>query len=195
MAKLSRADRNANAALVVAITPERDYPAGPLAGIELQRKMERAAFRLGGGTYAAPAQRLEDFLAGRPSQRMGDVVPSYRPGVTPSDLRECLPDFAVASLRAAIPRFAEQLPGFDLGDAVLTGVETRTSSPIRLARDKETLQSPNTPGLFPAGEGCGYAGGILSAAIDGIRAAEAVAASFAPITMSASRNHKKRAAS
>ena len=186
MSQYSRAERNANAALVVAITPERDYPADPLAGIDLQRRLERAAFRLGGGTYAAPAQRLEDFLAGRPSQRMGDVTPSYRPGVTPADLRHCLPDFAVAALRAAIPRFAAQLPGFDLADAVLTGVETRTSSPVRLDRDRHTLQSPNTPGLFPAGEGCGYAGGILSAAIDGIRAAEALAASLTPTTLSAS---------
>jgi len=178
MSQYSRAERNANAALVVSITPERDYPADPLAGITLQRQIEETAFALGGANYKAPAQRLEDFLAGRPSTQLGDVAPSYRPGVTPTDLSLCLPDYVVASLRAAIPRFAAQLPGFDLPDAVLTGVETRTSSPIRLLRDSSTFQSPNTPGLFPAGEGCGYAGGILSAGIDGIRVAEAVAASL-----------------
>ena len=178
MSQYSRAERNANAALVVAMTPERDYPGDPLAGIALQRRWEEAAFVAGGGTYAAPAQRLEDFLAGRPSRALGDVVPSYKPGVVPTDLAACLPPFAVAALRAALPRFAQELRGFDLPDAVLTGVETRTSSPVRIARDG-ALQSLNTPGLFPAGEGCGYAGGILSAGVDGIRAAEAVAAYLA----------------
>jgi len=178
MSQYSRAERNANAALVVAMTPERDYPGGPLAGIALQRHWEAAAFALGGGGYRAPAQRLEDFLMGRASRALGAVLPSYRPGVTPTDLRACLPGFAADAIRVALPRFAHQLPGFDLPDAVLTGVETRTSSPLRILRDP-SLQSPNTPGLFPAGEGCGYAGGILSAGVDGIRAAEGVAAVLA----------------
>ncbi len=175
MSQYSRAERNANAALVVAMTPERDYPGDPLAGIALQRRWEAAAFAAGGGTYAAPAQRLEDFMAGRASRALGDVAPSYKPGVVPTDLAACLPGFVTAAIRAALPGFAQQLRGFDLPDAVLTGVETRTSSPVRIARD-DALQSLNTPGLFPAGEGCGYAGGILSAGVDGIRAAEAVAA-------------------
>jgi uncharacterized FAD-dependent dehydrogenase len=177
MSQYSRAERNANAGIVVAMTPERDYPGGALAGIELQRRWESMAFEAGGSDYAAPAQLLADFLARRPSRALGIVRPSYRPGVVPTDLGRCLPDFAVAAIREAIPRFAVQLRGFDLPDAVLTGVETRTSSPVRIERDG-TLQSPNTPGLFPAGEGCGYAGGILSAGVDGIRAAEAVAASL-----------------
>jgi uncharacterized protein len=177
MSQYSRAERNANAGIVVGVTPERDYPGSVLGGIALQRRLEQAAFTVAGGNYAAPAQRLEDFLAGRPGVKLGDVAPSYRPGVVPADLARCLPGFAVASIRAAIPRFAEQVKGFDLPDAVLTGVETRTSSPVRVERDS-TLQSINTPGLFPAGEGCGYAGGILSAGVDGIRVAEAVAASL-----------------
>jgi uncharacterized FAD-dependent dehydrogenase len=173
MSQYSRNERNANAGIVVGITPA-DYPdEGPLAGIALQRRWEAAAFAAGGGTYAAPAQRVGDFLAGRPSTTLGEVVPSYRPGVTPTDLSSCLPDYAIAAIREALPAFGRQIPGFDAADAVLTGVETRTSSPVRITRDAE-FQSLNTRGLYPAGEGAGYAGGILSAAVDGIKVAEAV---------------------
>lgn len=180
MSQYSRAERNANAGIVVGITPEKDYPDGPLAGIAYQRKWESAAFVAGGGTYAAPAQRVGDFLAGRPSTSLGSVVPSYRPGVTPTDLSSCLPEFAIVAIREALKKFGQQIRGFDMKDAVLTGVETRTSSPIRIKRD-ETFQSLNTRGLFPAGEGAGYAGGILSAGVDGIKVAEAVAQSMAAI--------------
>jgi uncharacterized FAD-dependent dehydrogenase len=142
--------------------------------VAFQRHWEEQAFLAGGGTYAAPGQLVGDFLAGRPSTSLGSVVPSYKPGVTPTDLARCLPGFAVAAIREALPVFGKRIPGFDLADAVMTGVETRTSSPIRVTRGAD-LQSLNTPGLFPAGEGAGYAGGILSAGVDGIRAAEALA--------------------
>ena len=158
---------------MVGITPE-DYPGGALAGIAFQRHWEAQAFIAGGGTYAAPAQLVGDFLAGRASTALGSVLPSYRPGVHPTDLSACLPDYAIAAIREALPAFDRQIPGFAMADAVLTGVETRTSSPIRIRRD-DSLQSLNTRGLFPAGEGAGYAGGILSAGVDGIRIAEAVA--------------------
>jgi uncharacterized protein len=176
MSQYSRAERNANAGIVVGITAA-DYPDGPLEGIEFQRRWESAAFVAGGGTYAAPAQRVGDFIAGRASQGLGSVVPSYRPGVTPTDLSMCLPEYAIAAIREALPAFGRQIRSFDMEDAVLTGVETRTSSPIRIKRD-ETFQSLNTRGLFPAGEGAGYAGGILSAGVDGIKIAEAVAQSI-----------------
>ena len=172
MSQYSRNERNANAGIVVGITPE-DYPGGALAGIAFQRHWEAQAFIAGGGTYAAPAQLVGDFLAGRASTALGSVLPSYRPGVHPTDLSACLPDYAIAAIREALPAFDRQIPGFAMADAVLTGVETRTSSPIRIRRD-ETLQSLDTRGLFPAGEGAGYAGGILSAGVDGIRIAEAV---------------------
>jgi uncharacterized protein len=177
MSQYSRAERNANAGIVVGITPQ-DYPDGPLAGIAFQRHWEERAFVAGGSNYWAPAQRVGDFLARRPSTSLGDVVPSYKPGVTPGDLAECLPDYAVEAIRAALPDFDKQIKDFALADAVMTGVETRTSSPIRIPRDV-TLQSLNTRGLYPAGEGAGYAGGILSAGVDGIRIAEAVARSIA----------------
>jgi hypothetical protein len=173
MSQYSRNERNANAGIVVGITPEVDYPGGPLAGIEFQRHWEEQAFAAGGGTYAAPAQRVGDFLAGRASTSLGDVIPSYRPGVTPTDLATCLPDFVVAAMREALPAFDREIPGFALADAVMTGVETRTSSPLRIPRGVD-CQSLNTPGLYPAGEGAGYAGGIMSAGVDGIRVAEAV---------------------
>ena len=176
MSQYSRAERNANAGIVVGITPA-DYPGGMLAGIAFQRHWEEQAFKAGGGTYAAPGQRVDDFLAGRPSKTLGSVVPSYKPGVTLADLSTCLPDYAIAAIREALPAFEKQVKGFALGDAVLTGVETRTSAPIRITRD-ETWQSLNTEGLYPAGEGAGYAGGILSAGVDGIRVAEAVALSI-----------------
>jgi uncharacterized FAD-dependent dehydrogenase len=177
MSQYSRNERNANAGIVVGITPEVDYPGHPLAGIALQRKWEAAAFAAGGGTYAAPAQLVGDFIAGTPSTALGEVVPSYRPGVTPTDLASCLPQYAIDAIRDALPAFAKQIRGFDRADAILTGVETRTSSPIRIMRG-EDYQSPNTQGLYPAGEGAGFAGGILSAAVDGIKVAEAVARSI-----------------
>ncbi len=174
MSQYSRNERNANAGIVVGITPA-DFPGDhPLAGVELQRHWEAQAFRQGGETYAAPGQTVVDFLAARPSTALAQVTPSYRPGVTPADLSACLPAYAVEAIREALPVFGRQIPGFDDPSAVLTGVETRTSSPVRITRDR-TFQSLNTAGLFPAGEGAGYAGGILSAAVDGIKIAEAVA--------------------
>jgi uncharacterized FAD-dependent dehydrogenase len=177
MSQYSRNERNANSGLVVGITPA-DFPSDdPLAGIELQRQLEAQAFKLGGENYHAPAQLVEDFLAGRPSQQLGSVKPSYAPGITLTDLSEALPPYAIVALREAIPALDKIIHGFALPDATLTGVETRTSSPVRIRRD-ESYQSINTQGLYPAGEGAGYAGGILSAAIDGIKVAEAVALSI-----------------
>ena len=181
MSQYSRAERNANAALVVEVKPEDfpgDYRTNPLAGIENQRQWESAAFIAGGSTYAAPAQRIGDFLAGRPSTALGEVDPSYQPGVHMTDLASCAPAYVIDALREAIPAFDKQIRGFAMADAILTGVETRTSSPIRIKRGTD-YQSINTRGLYPAGEGAGYAGGILSAGVDGIKVAEAVALSMA----------------
>ncbi|OGS95125.1 MAG: hypothetical protein A3H31_01985 [Gallionellales bacterium RIFCSPLOWO2_02_FULL_57_47] len=178
MSQYSRNERNANSGIVVGITPEQDYPGDPLAGMQFQRRWESRAFELGGGNYCAPGQLVGDFLAGRPSRNFGAVQPSYTPGVHLCDLSTALPDYAIAAIREALPAFAKQIRGFDLPDAVLTGVETRTSSPIRIKRHDDDLQSINTLGLYPAGEGAGYAGGILSAAVDGIRVAEALALSM-----------------
>ena len=179
MSQHSRNERNANSGLVVNLEPEdlapyERFAGDPLAGVALQRDLEQRAFELGGKTYAAPAQRLEDFLAKRPSSRLGEIQASYQPGVMPTDLTSVLPEPMITALREALPAFAKRLPGYDHPDAVLTGVETRTSSPVRIPRDT-ALESLNTHGLIPAGEGAGYAGGILSAGIDGIRAAEALA--------------------
>jgi uncharacterized FAD-dependent dehydrogenase len=176
MSQYSRNERNANSAIVVGVTPA-DYPGStddPLAGIAFQRHWEGVAFEAGGGNYCAPAQRVGDFLAGRPSSEFGSVLPSYTPGVHLTDLAGCLPDYVVAALRESLPAFGREIAGFAMDEALLTGVETRTSSPVRISRD-ETFQSVNTRGLYPAGEGAGYAGGILSAAVDGIKVAEAVA--------------------
>ncbi len=175
MSQYSRAEFNANSGLVVDINPERDFPGDPLAGVRLQRQLEEAAFVAGGSNYHAPGQRVEDLLAGRPSTAFGVVQPSYKPGVRPTDLAEVLPAFVIEALREALPVFGRQVPGYDHPDAVMTGVETRTSSPIRIRRGTD-FQSVNTAGLYPAGEGAGYAGGILSAAVDGIKVAEALAA-------------------
>ena len=194
MSQYSRNERNANAGIVVGIDP-RDYPvdlhrlreslgaelelqphgAGPhpLAGIVFQRQLESAAYVLGGSTYAAPGQKLGDFLAGRASDAWGEVEPSYKPGVLPVDLGGALPGFAIDAIREALPVFGRKIRGFDLPDAVLTGVETRTSCPLRLTRGDD-FQSLNVAGLYPGGEGAGYAGGILSAGVDGIRVAEAL---------------------
>jgi uncharacterized FAD-dependent dehydrogenase len=174
MSQYSRKEFNANAGFVVGIEPERDYPGHPLAGIELQRSLESLAFVAGGSDYKAPGQTVGDFLKGQASTAFGEVLPSYKPGVHLTDLSECLPDFVIEAMREALPVFGRQIARYDHPDAMLTGVETRTSSPIRITRGKD-LQSLNTQGLYPAGEGAGYAGGILSAAIDGIKIAEAVA--------------------
>ncbi len=173
MSQYSRNERNANSALVVGITPA-DYPGNALAGIEFQRHWEALAFVAGGSDYRAPAQLVGDFIAGRASTELGSVVPSYTPGIKLTDLTQCLPDFVVSALREALPAFGKQIRGFDMNDALLTGVETRTSSPVRVTRGAD-FQSINTCGLYPAGEGAGYAGGIFSAAIDGIKVAEALA--------------------
>ena len=196
MSQYSRNERNANAGMVVAIDP-RDYPhdaeafaaalggthgveslapgqAHPLAGIVLQRQLESNAYLLGGSSYNAPAQLVGDFLAERASTQLGSVEPSYKPGVTMVDLCEALPAYATEAMREALPAFGRKIRGYDMHDAVLTGVETRTSSPLKIGRG-ENLQSLNTAGLYPAGEGASYAGGILSAGVDGIKVGEAVA--------------------
>jgi uncharacterized FAD-dependent dehydrogenase len=177
MSQYSRNERNANSAIVVGITPA-DYPGHPLAGIELQRRLEEGAFALGGGTYDAPGQLMGDFVKGRASSALGSVIPSLTPAVHLTDLGTALPDYAITAMREAFPAFDKQIRGYYQHDALLTGVETRTSSPIRIKRNDDDLQSLNTRGLFPAGEGAGYAGGILSAAVDGIKVAEAVAQSM-----------------
>jgi uncharacterized protein len=178
MSQYSRNERNANAGIVVGITPEQDYPGHPLAGIDFQRHWESQAFKAGGENYSAPAQLVGDFLAGRASTALASVEPSYKPGVRMTDLSSVLPDFAVAAIREALPAFERQIKGFAMPEAVLTGVETRTSSPLRIRRNDDDFQSINTRGLFPAGEGAGYAGGIMSAGVDGIKVAEAVALSI-----------------
>lgn len=178
MSQYSRNERNANAAVVVGIDPVDFTPfdgsGSPLAGIALQRALESHAYVLGGGNYNAPGQLVGDFLASRPSHTWGAVEPSYQPGVTLGDLDSSLPAYATAAIREAMPAFERQIRGYAMHDAIFTGVETRTSSPLRVKRD-HSLQSLNTRGLYPAGEGAGYAGGILSAGVDGIRVAEAVA--------------------
>jgi len=176
MSQYSRNEMNANSAIVVGITPE-DYPGNPLAGIDLQRKWEQNAFVIGGSNYDAPGQTVGDFLSGKGEGEFGDVVPSYKPGLKFTDLSKTLPPFAVAAIREAIPAFEKKIKGFSAKDATLTGVETRTSSPVSIKRGRD-FQSISTKGLFPAGEGAGYAGGILSAGIDGIKVAEAMALSM-----------------
>ena len=177
MSQYSRNERNANSGIVVGITPA-DYPGHPLAGIDFQRAWESRAYELGGSNYDAPGQLVGDFLAQRPSTALGSVEPSYKPGVLLGDLSTSLPDYAIDAIREALPVFDKQIRGYAMHDAVLTGVETRTSSPVRIRRDDHSLQSINTKGLYPAGEGAGYAGGIMSASIDGIKVAEAVALSI-----------------
>jgi uncharacterized FAD-dependent dehydrogenase len=177
MSQYSRNERNANSAIVVGITP-LDYPGHPLAGIELQRELETRAFVLGGSNYNAPGQLMGDFVAGRASRELGSVTPSYLPAVQLCDLADVLPEYAISAMREAFPAFNKQIRGYYQHDAVLTGIETRTSSPIRIKRRDDNCQSINTQGLFPAGEGAGYAGGILSAAVDGIKVAEALALSI-----------------
>lgn len=176
MSQYSRNERNANAGIVVGISPA-DYPGGPLAGIAFQRKLESNAFVMGGSTYEAPGQLVGDFIAGKASTELGSVEPSYKPGVKMTDLADALPEYAITAMREALPAFGKKIKGFDMHDAVLTGVETRTSSPLRITRGDD-FQSLNVKGLYPAGEGASYAGGILSAGVDGIEVAEAVAKSL-----------------
>jgi len=175
MSQYSRNERNANAGIVVGIEPARDFPGGPLAGVALQETLESRAFELGGRDYCAPGQLVGDFIRGHASTQLGGVEPSYKPGVLLGDLASSLPDFAIDAIREALPVFGRQIHGFDRDDAVLTGIESRTSSPTRITRDADSLQSLNVRGLYPCGEGAGYAGGILSAGVDGIKVAEAVA--------------------
>jgi uncharacterized FAD-dependent dehydrogenase len=186
MSQYSRNERNANAGIVVGIAPEdyrqdgrREGPVSPLDGMAFQRALESRAFELGGGGYRAPGQLVGDFIKGRPSKALGDVEPSYKPGVEMTDLgqrgRSSLPEYAIVAIREALPAFERQIRGFSMHDAVLTGVETRTSSPLRITRGRDR-QSLNVRGLYPAGEGAGYAGGIMSAGVDGIEVAEALAA-------------------
>jgi uncharacterized FAD-dependent dehydrogenase len=179
MSQYSRNERNANSGIVVGITPA-DYPGHPLAGIALQRDLESRAYVLGGRNYDAPGQLIGDFIAGKPSSEFGSVLPSYKPGVRLGDLGPSLPAYAIEAIREALPEFDKKIRGYAMHDAVLTGVETRTSSPVRIKR-LDNFQSLNTKGLYPAGEGAGYAGGILSAAVDGIKVAEAVALSMAGV--------------
>ena len=172
MSEYARSGENINGALLVNVTPA-DFPsAHPLAGIEFQRRLEAAAYKIGGG-YLAPCQKVGDFLSGRPSEGPGTVRPSYRPGVVWTDLHRVLPDFIADSLRQALPVLDRKLPGYAAPDAVLTAVESRSSSPVRIVRD-ESYQSTRIRGVYPCGEGAGYAGGILSAATDGMRCAEQI---------------------
>jgi uncharacterized FAD-dependent dehydrogenase len=175
MSQYSRNERNANAGIVVGISPEQDFPGGPLAGLALQESLESHAYVLGGSDYCAPGQLVGDFIRAQASSECGDVEPSYKPGVKLGDLATALPAYAIDAIREALPVFGRQIRGFDRDDAVLTGIESRTSSPLRITRDNQHLQSLNTRGLYPAGEGAGYAGGILSAGVDGIKVAEALA--------------------
>lgn len=178
MSQYSRNERNANSGIVVGINPEQDFPGGPLAGVEFQEQLESAAYVLGGSDYSAPAQLVGDFIRGKPSTALGEVEPSYKPGVRLGDLAPSLPGYVIEAIREALPEFGKQIRGFDRDDAILTGIETRTSSPVRITRDHHSLESLNVRGLYPAGEGAGYAGGILSAGVDGIKVAEAVAKSM-----------------
>jgi len=178
MSRFARDGRNANSALLVSVRPGDFGSTDPLAGLDFQRRWERAAFALGGGGHAAPVQLLGDFLAGRASKRLGDVLPTYRPGCRAGDLALCLPEFAVQALREALPALERKLRGFAHPDALLTGVETRSSSPVRVLRDVDGQSSLH--GLYPAGEGAGHAGGIVSAAVDGLRTAESIIRRFRP---------------
>lgn len=187
MSQYSRNERNANAGIVVGIDPKQDFPGGPLAGVDLQQQLESHAYVLGGSDYSAPAQLIGDFIRAAPSTALGEIEPSYKPGVKLVDLASALPEYAIEAIREALPAFGRQIRGFDRDDAILTGVETRTSSPVRITRDDETLQSLNVRGLYPAGEGAGYAGGILSAGVDGIKVAEAAIRSILTTQTGAAR--------
>jgi len=179
MSEYKRDGKNANAALLVGVSPSDFAGDDPLAGVEFQRKWERLAYKLGGSNYMAPAQLTEDFLNDRRSTGFGSVSPTYRPGVVPSELRECLPDYVVQTMKEAILYFDSKLKGFALPDSILTGVETRSSSPVRIVRDEN--HTANIGGIYPVGEGAGYAGGIMSSAVDGIKTAEKVIQKYMPL--------------
>lgn len=178
MSEYARDRDNANSALVVSVTPEDFMSSSPLAGVAFQRQWERLAFRAGGGQYCAPVQRVEDFMLSRPSTTWGNIIPTYLPGATPSNLDHCLPSYITETIRGALRYFDRKLKGFAAPDALLTGVETRTSSPVRLPRD-EHFEAIGIPGLYPAGEGSGYAGGIVSAAVDGLKIARQIISTYA----------------
>ncbi len=179
MSEYARSERNANSALLVGVTPEDFGSSHPLAGVEFQRRWEKKAFELGGGNYGSPVQLVGDFLADRPSTTLGEVKPSYTGPVVPAEMKNCLPDYVISTMKEAILDFDRKLEGFALPEAVLTGVETRSSSPVRIQRDGNCCS--NIAGLYPAGEGAGYAGGIVSAAVDGMRVAEKIVSRFRPM--------------
>ena len=174
MSEFARNGINSNSALLVGITPEDFGSSSPLAGAELQRKLEKRAFQLGGESYKAPVQRVADFMINKKTVSFGNVIPSYTAGVTMANISECLPEYVTASLKNGIVRLNSKLNGFSDGDAILTAVETRSSSPVRILRD-DMSESVSVKGLYPCGEGAGYAGGIMSAATDGIKCAELIA--------------------
>lgn len=179
MSEHKRDGENANSAVLVGINPEDFLSDHPLAGIEFQRKWESLAFKAGGCDYRAPAQLIGDFLLDRQSTAWGDVRPTYKPGVVFAPLKECLPDYVTDTLKEAILYFDTKLKGFAIQDGIMTGVETRSSSPVRINRD-ENFES-NIRGLYPVGEGAGYAGGIMSSAIDGVKTAEKIMEKYAPL--------------
>ena len=180
MSRYARDEENSNAAVVVQVD-SRDYPAGPLGGMLFQQQLERAAFFAGGGDFTAPAERVGDFLRGNKPGPFGDVKPTYRPGVCRNDLYKCLPDFVAEGVKQGISAFGRRLKGFDMDDAVITAVESRTSSPVRIMRDGSAGCATRMAGLYPVGEGAGYAGGIVSAAVDGMQAAERIIAIYKPV--------------
>ncbi|MEW9124454.1 MAG: NAD(P)/FAD-dependent oxidoreductase [Thermotaleaceae bacterium] len=184
MSEYARDKENANSALLVQVNTEDFGGKHPLQGVEFQRKWERAAFELGGRNYHAPVQKVGDFISGKPSKNIGTVKPSYLPGVQPTDLQDCLPKFVIDSMKEAIPHFDKKIKGFALEDALMTGVETRSSAPVRIERHQETMESIGAAGLYPIGEGGGYAGGIVSAAVDGLKAAEKVIGKYGPMLSS-----------
>ena len=177
MSEYSQDGENSNAALLVNIGKEDFDSDNPLAGIEFQKKWEKKAFEVGGSNYHAPVQLVGDFLNNKKSTDIKSIVPTYKPGVTPTSLDECLPEIVLKSLKEALPHLDKKINGFAHPDAVLTAIESRSSSPVRIVRDKETLQS-NISGIYPAGEGAGYAGGIISSAVDGLRVAETILHKF-----------------
>jgi uncharacterized FAD-dependent dehydrogenase len=179
MSEHARDQENANSAFLVNVTPEDFGSDHPLAGMYFQEKYERLAYELGGRNYNAPLQLVGDFMNDRVSTKIGSVNPSYKPGYTFVDLRECLPEFVCETMKEGLILLDKKLNGFAMDDAVLTGVETRSSAPIRIVRDEETLQSVNVNNLYPSGEGAGYAGGIVTAAVDGIKCAEKIIQQYA----------------
>jgi len=180
MSEYKRDRENANSAVVVSVSPE-DFPGGhPLSGVEFQRIWEKKAYELGGGNYHAPVQLVGDFLEGRASSSTGRVKPSYQPGIRLCDLHLCLPEYVTLTLKEALRDFDRKIKGFADRDAVLTGVETRTSAPVRIVRN-ENMESETMKNFYPIGEGAGYAGGIVSAAADGIKAAESIMKEYSPL--------------